>query len=66
MIKHELLRKIGFSEKYLDHLRRVEESDEYVLDLPVDEYLSQSCDATNVIVDESSNSFSTWVVTKIE
>ena len=64
MTKHELLKKIGFSEEYLDHLRRVEESDTYVIEAPRAEYTSRSYDVANVIVDKSLNSFSTWIVTK--
>jgi hypothetical protein len=64
MTKHELLKIIGFSEEYLDYLRRIEESDIYVLEPPRTEYLSQSYDVANVIVNESANSFSTWIVTK--
>ena len=64
MTKHELLKSVGFSEEYMEHLRKVEESDTRVFESLVGEYQPQSCDVTNLIVDESVNSFSTRLVTR--
>lgn len=64
MTKHELLKSVGFSEEYMEHLRKVEESDTPVFESLVGEYQPQSCDVANLIVDESGNSFSTRLVTR--
>ncbi len=64
MNKYQLLKIIGFSKEYIDHLRKVEESDDYIFESSVGEYQPQSCDVSNVIVDESITSFSTRLVTR--
>lgn len=62
MTKHDLLRRIGFSEEYITHLKRLEDNDTYVFEAVGEEYKQQSSDVTNVIVDESINSFTTRLV----
>jgi hypothetical protein len=64
MTKHELLKSVGFSEEYMEHLRKVEASETRVFESLVGEYQPQSYDVTNLIVDESVNSFSTRLVTR--
>ena len=64
MTKHELLKSVGFSEEYLDHLRKVEQSDNYVFEAQTGVFQQQTCDVTNFVVGESVNNFSTWLVTK--
>jgi len=59
MTKHELLRKIGFSEEYIAHLKKLENNETY--EVIGEEYPQQTSDVTNVIVDESINNFSTKV-----
>jgi hypothetical protein len=61
MNKHELLKSIGFSDEYIEHLRRVEESVQYILESPVVEYSRNSLDMTNITVKESITSFSTKI-----
>lgn len=64
MDKHELLKSIGFSEEYIDHLRNVEESDKYVFDNPTIKQASKSFDMTNVFIEKSKTSFSTEIESK--
>ena len=59
MTKNELLRKIGFSEEYISYLEKVEDHDNHIFEAINDEFQTQTCDETNVIVDESINDFST-------
>ena len=64
MDKHELLKSIGFSEEYIEHLRNVEESDKYVFENPIIEQASKSFDMTNVYIEKSKTSFSTKIESK--
>jgi hypothetical protein len=61
MNKHELLKSIGFSEEYIEHLRRIEKSDRYIFENPVIEYSRNSFDMTSITVKESVTSFSTKI-----
>jgi len=59
MDKYDLLKSVGFSDEYISHLKSFEDNEIYVFESVVDEYKPLSNDASNVIVDESINSFGT-------
>ena len=64
MNKYELLRKVGFSEIFIEYLSKVEESDAYMHEIP--EHINEqlSCDVNDYIVSESTNNISPWLTTK--
>lgn len=63
MDKHELLKSIGFSEEYIEHLQNVEKNDEYIIENPVVERASNTFDMANVYIEKSKTSFSTKIET---
>lgn len=62
MDKYDLLKSAGFSDEYISHLKRLDDNEIYVFESVVDEYKPLSSDASNVIVDESINSFTTRLI----
>lgn len=62
MDKYDLLKTVGFSDEYISHLKRLDDNEIYVFESVVDEYKPLSSDASNVIIDESINSFTTRVM----
>lgn len=59
MDKYDLLKSVGFSDEYISHLKRLDDNEIYVFESVVEEYKPLSSDASNVIVDESINNFTT-------
>ncbi len=62
MDKYDLLKSVGFSDEYISHLKCLDGNEIYVFESVVDEYKPLANDASNVIVDESINSFTTRLI----
>ena len=62
MEKHELLKKIGFSEEYISLLKKFENNQDYAFEVFEEEYTQQSFDMPNIVIDESINNFTTRLV----
>jgi hypothetical protein len=66
MDKYDLLKRVGFSDEYISHLKSLEDNERYVFESVVDEYKPLSSDVSNVIVDESANSFTTRLMLRLK
>lgn len=55
MSKHELLKSVGFTDEYLEHLRKAEENDFHTMEVPEYEFTATTFDTTTLIINESFN-----------
>lgn len=62
MNKYELLRTIGFSKEYISHIKDFEENETYVFETVKDDYVQQTNDLSEMVINESINNFSTKLV----